>query len=161
MLHRRRPSEPHLYPDTFNECYLSSWYMQPVWIRSNRSPENFGKIYQRPRPRFVPLVLTRPLSYIPQFKVEVHLRNHASLDRDVILKTVVDSIDKSPGHTIDLKNPDVVAYVMVFKVRVTSSSGLQTETRAERQHDGPVARLRALFQVQSPPDCGQGAKWKR
>ncbi|KAH7102815.1 hypothetical protein BKA62DRAFT_698905 [Auriculariales sp. MPI-PUGE-AT-0066] len=50
-----------------------------------------------------------------KFKVEAHLRNHASLDRDEVIRKVVDCLDKSPGHVADLKNPDYVAYVMIFK----------------------------------------------
>jgi len=49
------------------------------------------------------------------FKIDIHLRNHTTLDRDDVIANVAECVPKERGHTVSLKLPDKVLLIEIFK----------------------------------------------
>ncbi|EJD48870.1 hypothetical protein AURDEDRAFT_161805 [Auricularia subglabra TFB-10046 SS5] len=81
--------------------------------------------------RIIPIQLTAPATMeaiqsqasklfaaLPEpstYRIEVHLRSHQVLKRDEVLKKIADTAPKEAGHTVDLKNPKIMVFNVVFK----------------------------------------------
>jgi tRNA acetyltransferase TAN1 len=71
----------------------------------------------------------------PQYKIELRIRNHTTLDRPTILKELAAAVPA--GHSVDLSDPEVFILVEVFKVRPRSYQHMKGP-RTERQFEQSV-----------------------
>ncbi|KZO90706.1 hypothetical protein CALVIDRAFT_388311 [Calocera viscosa TUFC12733] len=51
-----------------------------------------------------------------RYKIELSIINHSKLSKDVLIPPLAELVPKDRGHTVDLKHPEVVILVQVFKV---------------------------------------------
>lgn len=63
-----------------------------------------------------------------QFAIRPNLRNHANLTRELVIKLVASGVGLP--HRVDLKNPELIILVEIYKVRTINTRA----TNMKRAH---------------------------
>ncbi|KDQ14955.1 hypothetical protein BOTBODRAFT_32320 [Botryobasidium botryosum FD-172 SS1] len=76
-----------------------------------------------------------PKSY--RYKIELKIRNHSKIKKDDLVAQLAACVPKDRGHTVDLKNPELVILVEIFMV----TCGMAVVPRYERYKRFNVAQI--------------------
>jgi hypothetical protein len=69
------------------------------------------------------------LSSHKQFAIRPTIRNHTTLNRDIVIKQVADAVGKP--HSVDLKGYDLLILVEIYKVRLTMHMSMKEKSKIE------------------------------
>lgn len=79
----------------------------------------FPRRYQSP-----PLQHLHSFAHVGKFAIRPNTRNHDTLSRDVIIKTVADAVQRlGSSHSVDLKYYDCLILVEVYRASQSPQGG--------------------------------------
>ena len=79
-------------------------------------------------------LLSTTFVHFEQFKVDLHIRNHNTLEKFDLIRSIAEQVPKDVGHEVRLDAPRTTIVVVIFKVRLDFLSSL-TDRAAECEHD--------------------------